>query len=494
MKKGKKLLVMVLTGMVFLAACTKESDTESKEETIVWLDSHVALSSHYDGIAVRDNVVYGYYEDENGTQVVSCDVQSGEILQSVKIDDVTEVQGITADVQGNIYLVELEDPGAGGILWKIDTHGKATVVDDIVLEDLSDDGFFILKNIYVDESGYIYFECQTSVLVKDFDNALLDFFESAGLDTNDFDATMVDRIYVKDSQLNTVFYEQVVNACGSEIVSFSFDENGTPIILAKDSDGAYIEELDVENKTVASERRLDSVDFSQTDGQLAFTEDGFLYCQGNDLYRYDYDTQKQEQILNLSSCGILGQNILYLSYKDGCIRVVDNYKETENSEYVTFEQGVDTKETITLGVMMTTNEIEEVVAGFNRFHDTMRVQIVSYSNGEDYGTDLEQLKMDVISGEAPDIVEVSEISPSLFAQKGAFADLYELMEKDDDFSKDLLMSFPMAAYETDGHLYSIGYAFQLYSIWGSDSLIQGKCVLQSVRRLYGNHSGFCKKL
>ncbi|MGN0426322.1 MAG: hypothetical protein ACI4F0_00855 [Agathobacter sp.] len=479
----KKLLAAVsllLTASLFLAACSKDGAVENsgkekeEESKISWLDSHVSLSSHYDGVAVRDGVIYGYYEDENGTQVLSQDAQSGEILQSVEIETTANVQNIVADKEGNIYLLELSENGFDGTFWKIDTQGQVSFVEDIVLEDTSLKSGVIPKNIYVDENGYFYLWYQVTVETGDFNSYYLDFFEQAGLDVNDFDATAVDRVYVKDSQFNTIFYEDVIDACGSDMLSFFFNENGAPIILAKDSEGTYIRELDVEQKKAVSERRMNAVDLARMDGPQAFTEDGFIYCKGNELYRYYYDTQEQELLLNLSSYGVLAANVLYLAWKDGCIQVVDNYKASENSEFVSFTEGVDQKETVTLGVMMATSETEELVAGFNRFNEDTRIEIVAYSNGEKYGEDLEQLKMDIVSGEAPDIIDVSDINPSMFSEKGAFTDLYERMEADGSFNKDMLMDTVLDAYEQDGHLYSLGYAFQLYSIWGSESVVQGR--------------------
>lgn len=105
----------------------------------------------------------------------------------------------------------------------------------------------------------------------------------------------------------------------------------------------------------------------------------------------------------------------------------------------------------------------------------MQVQVVSYWDGNgNYEEAIERLKLDVVSGKAPDIIEVSDSYLSLLAQKGVFADLYTFMEKDKECSKDMLVENILELYEKDEHLYNISPAFYLYSMWGSSSVVQGR--------------------
>ncbi len=467
---------ILLASVLFLTSCSGGGGGTSgkqKEEEISWQDTHVSLGDLYDGVTVRDGVIYGYCENENGIKVISQDLQSGEVLQTVELEDASNVQNIAADEEGNIYLLELSEDGFDGIFWKIDIQGQIMTIDDIVLEGYNTKFSCAPKNIYVDEGGYFYLWFKMTIPVEDFDSYYLEFFDNAGLDVNEFTATAVDRIYVKNSQLDTVFYEDVIDACGSQMLSFFFNEGGNPVILAKDTEGVYTKELSVEQGGVVFEQRVDGISSTGLDGPMAFTEDGFLFCKGNELYRYYYETEEQELLFNLSSYGVLADNVLYLGIEDGVIQVVDNYGG--ETEYSTFVYGVSEKETLTFGLILPTEEIEAFVAGFNRSSDEVRIELAVYDGaGEDYAANLEQLKMDIVSGEAPDIMDVSEIDLSMFSGKGAFADLYELMEADESFDKDMLVSSAAEAFEENGHLYSLGYAFQLYSIWGAESVVQGR--------------------
>ena len=47
----------------------------------------------------------------------------------------------------------------------------------------------------------------------------------------------------------------------------------------------------------------------------------------------------------------------------------------------------------------------------------------------DYDKAVEQLKLDVVTGTAPDIIAVSGIDYSMFSEKGVLADLYDFYQK-----------------------------------------------------------------
>ena len=52
--------------------------------------------------------------------------------------------------------------------------------------------------------------------------------------------TSLDRIYVKDQNMHTICYEQVPDSGYNKLVSLLFDEDGIPMLLAKDEEGYYM--------------------------------------------------------------------------------------------------------------------------------------------------------------------------------------------------------------------------------------------------------------
>lgn len=459
-KKTQLRLVLNLILIFLMSACGSkepasqnsysqpEADTQSS-----WLDKHIPLKHHFFNVYVADNIIYGYLTTNDGITVVSQNAESGEVLREVAISNVYDVGNLTADAQGNIYL------SGDNSFWKIDKSGNITTLDNFTPEDVDWKRQVLPKGVYMDSEGHFYLHYEIMMPANLFNE-----------EEEDDVYVITDRIYVTDNQLNILFYEQVINSYGSRFISFSFSENGTPTILARTSDGLFISEIDVASRKSVIKKELEGIEMPDNQ-KVAFTENGFAFCSGNDLYFYDYAEQTQTKMLNLVSCGILADNIRYLGMKGGKVEIVDNYSETASSEYVAIMEGENTKTTITLGVIMSNSELEQIVAGYNRFSDTGKIEIISYHT-DDYSVGLDRLKLDIISGKAPDVMEVSGFDTNIFAAKGVFADLYTFMESDTDLQKDMLMDSVRTAYESDGHLYSMGAAFQMYSMWGAKSVFQ----------------------
>ncbi len=160
----------------------------------------------------------------------------------------------------------------------------------------------------------------------------------------------------------------------------------------------------------------------------------------------------------------------------GC-GVSDNQigQEKETNSFLqedAIKPGETEKETVTLGVTMIVQDLEKIVTEFNRHSSEYKVEIVDYFNQTgDYDEAIEQLKLDVVTRTAPDIIAVSGIDYSMFSEKGVLADLYDFMSDDEEISKDMLVQSVVMAYEDGGHLYSIAPNFQIHSMWGYGDVI-----------------------
>lgn len=115
------------------------------------------------------------------------------------------------------------------------------------------------------------------------------------------------------------------------------------------------------------------------------------------------------------------------------------------------------------------------MAEFNRKSAGYRVEIVDYYTREgNYEDADEKLKLDVVTGKAPDIIAASGIDYRIFSGKGVLADLYGFMEEDREFSKDMLVQSVLKAFEEQGHLYSIASSFHLHTMWGYEDVAGGR--------------------
>ncbi len=461
MKIKKYHIILCLIMHLVISACGRENisstvEIEEGAEQTPRHDTHIPLAYLYEDAVVAGQIIYGAAIEADEVMIVSQKVESGEIINEATIPGETVVKSIVADSQGNIYVA------GESSFWEINCAGEVRAFNDFVLEDLEKADNVTIKGIYTDEEGYFYFHYAMGLPSKEF-------YEDAETDT----FTWADRIYIKDSQLNTVFYEQVPNSRGTRLVAFSLDGDGKPMVLVQDSEGLYVSEIDVLKRKMVVKWQLEEAGAEEIT-QVNFTESGYVFCKGNDLFQYNYKKKEAEKILNWLTYGILAEDIQYLHMDNGIIEVVDNYGTFATSEYVAIEEGESQKATVSLGLMNASKQLEGIVAEYNRFNKDVRIELKRYDIYDDYGKGLEQLKLDIVSGKAPDLINVSAINTDTFITKGIFADLYDFMDIDSSFNREMLLEPVRKAYESDGHLFSMGASFQLYTIWGADSVVNGQ--------------------
>lgn len=452
---------------------TTEDDSRDRGP-VTWQPEYFSLENSYTQILPAGRNLYGLYDREGQTLLDKIGKESLSVEGTVTLPDISLSSGIAADSEGNIYLLE---PGeTSESLWKIymeDSSGENPEIEkeEAELEDASGENNLILKGIARDEKGYCYVWCEMMIPRTE---------KIEGRESTVW--YVADRVYVKDEQLKTVFYEDVADISGVEVLHFQISGDGIPFFLLKDQDEIYIQEIhgekQGEKERIKLGKALDcfGMEDANIPEHLVSTDRGWLYCKNNELLEVDSDTKEREQILSLSAHGILSSDIQFLSKSEDRIEIVDKDSDSGILEYIVFTPGRTDKETLTLGVTMASRELEKVVAAFNRFSSEYRVELVDYINqAESYEEASEKFKLDVVTGKAPDIIAISGIDDyQVLCQKGVLADLYDFMEADAACSKDMLMETVAKACEDEGHLYSIAPAFQLHTMWGYGDVTGGK--------------------
>ncbi|MCD7750893.1 MAG: extracellular solute-binding protein [Lachnospiraceae bacterium] len=480
---GKRIFFVLLT-VVLLTGCgvleTEVSQDTAKKvavlnegvsgEEISLTSSHVALEGRFEKAIVLDDTVYGCSLSVEGLTVIRQDVQSETVLQQILIADVDEVYGLVAAQEDAVLVVASQE----GIVscWEISEGSSQAelLYEDIGLEDLKD-GEVSDCMICQDQEGHYYFWVNAVLPANRYSD-----------DADEKTLMNVGRVYVKDSLMQTLYYEEIPVMKGSRMLGFCFDDEGNPLILAKDSSGSYVKIMDADTQE-STEQRIDGLEVMADADAFAVVEGGLLYCQGTYLYEYRVEEQSIATLLDLSVFGITASDIIYLCINDGVYEIVDNYG-TDNSEYACIREGVSEEIVLTLGINAANLEagytnLYKCVTQFNRYNDNIRIELVNYydetaeaGSGFDVGRD--QLSLDLVRGTAPDLMVVTESMRDMLADKGVFVDLYEMMELDADFDRDDLMTQVTDLYESNGKLYSLAPDFFLMSIWGSSDVIQGR--------------------
>lgn len=147
----------------------------------------------------------------------------------------------------------------------------------------------------------------------------------------------------------------------------------------------------------------------------------------------------------------------------------DNYSSQMNFMYLRRRNMSELSDTVVLTLASLWGGGSDIVNQFNQSQNKYRIQIVDYSqyNSEEppYTADgaMNQLKMDLISGKAPDIIITQNHNDiTALSGKGAFVDLYQFMENDPDVNRDTLMPNLLKACEnSNGQLYSLSPSFSI---------------------------------
>ena len=472
-KNRYDFIIIVCVMVFFITGCGKTDNHINMGQEITennglsWQASYSQLENQY-VLALVTEHLYGCYVKDDQILIDIMNKQDTSMKETLTLSDASFIAGMASDQKGNVYLLGNKGESTG--LWRIDTEGNLQDYVEMDLENTEKTCDLFMKGIYADQNGYLFVWCE--MLVPETE--MVEGRESEVWHWEDC-------VYVKDGQLGTIFYEKIADTGGTDVLNFQIGTDGRPVFIVKDSDGVYMQEIDVAQKGRKDVVRLKkSGEFLDTDyidslENIVPIDNGFLYCQNNELFKYNYNMQKAEKILNLSTYGILSSDILFLRQMGETIEIIDNHGDSGYSEFISFAWGKTEKRIVTLGSTLMLPDLKKVAAEFNRYSNEYRIEIVDYVTQEgNYEDAIEQLKLDVISGTAPDIITVEGIDYSVLSDKGVLADLYDFMKEDEECSKDMLVQSVAEAYEDQGHLYSISPSFQLHSMWGYGDVIRGQ--------------------
>lgn len=442
------------------------NDKSRDRGSITWQSASFQLEKPYTQILAADGILYGCMTDNGQMLLDIIGKDSLALEKTVPLPGIDPYSGIAADREGYVYYLETGEGGAA--LCRIDPGGEASDPQRIELKDSQGVEDMRLKAVLADERGYVYVWCGLYIPgTEQMDGVGAEVWREA------------DRVYVMNREWKTCFYEEILDVSGVQVLCFQIGPEGAPFFLLKDQTEICIQEIDVDSQQAKERVSLGSAFdcFDMEDANfpehMAYTGSGWAYCKNGALLEFWQDTQEKTQILNLASAGLLSEDILFLAKSEDRIEII--YRDTEALGYIVFTPGVSDKETVTLGVAFSAQDLERAVAAFNRDSAGYRVEIVDYfSRTGDYEEAGEQLKLDVATGKGPDVIAVSGIDYQMFAGKGVLADLYGFLEEDGECSKDMLVESVARAYENQGHLYSIAPAFQLHTIWGYGDVTGGQ--------------------
>ena len=136
----------------------------------------------------------------------------------------------------------------------------------------------------------------------------------------------------------------------------------------------------------------------------------------------------------------------------------------------TARKDVKQKTTLTLATMYLDYNIKKEILDFNKKSESTRIEVKDYSEfntSDDYTAGITKLSTEMVSGNIPDLIDVSNLPYRQYAAKGLLEDLYTYLDKDSNYKREALVPSILKATETDGKLYILPSAFSIMTIAGS---------------------------
>ncbi|MEM5768521.1 MAG: extracellular solute-binding protein, partial [Bacillota bacterium] len=252
-----------------------------------------------------------------------------------------------------------------------------------------------------------------------------------------------------------------------------------PAATADGSYGMVLKLIDTATKNWGKELPVPNNVWNTSDGGDKYD---FCYTDNSSLFGYDTATETSEKILTWLNCDVDGDTVRFSTVQaDGNVfALAQDYSDSGEASFdiitlvKTPRSEVKQKTTLRLATMWLDYNLKKQLLKFNKTNPDYRIEISDYSEfntGEDFNAGATKLNTEIISGNIPDMIDISNLPFKQYAAKGLLEDLYPFIDADAEIKKDSFVPGIMKALETDGKLYQIATSFGVLSVIGSPSVV-----------------------
>lgn len=238
-------------------------------------------------------------------------------------------------------------------------------------------------------------------------------------------------------------------------------ERGDENAPGEKSTGQRLMKIDAEQQTTEEFMPLNG----NMEKLISGTECAFYIDNGSSLLGVDGDSKETFEILNWTASGVNGINSAVQSLGDGKFLYYDAY-----TAVVLKPSSVPYDELITLKLgTMDPFSVADIAADFNASSEKYQIEVIDYSqynHSDGSTTGLDQLELDILSGNGPDIYDLLTLPRKQYEKAGRLVDLYPFIEKDDTLNNVELLPELLAQTETEGKLYTLIPAYGILSLAG----------------------------
>lgn len=302
---------------------------------------------------------------------------------------------------------------------------------------------------------------------------------------------------------NTWFYNACTDSNGD--LAFSSWEDGSLKIKYIDCSSFKLSDKVID---------LKDTDINSTNAMLTGDGDYELYVSASSgLYGIKSDGSADE-IINWVDSDLSGdyvRSVIKLSSGDFVIYYYD-WSSDEKGFYTLTRRDASelaSAKVITIATMGGDPSISSMITKYNKGNKDYRLKIKDYSQYDEWDEESDkrinsgenQLKLDIVSGNAPDmIISYTNSLSHTLGSKGTFVDLNEYLGKDGAVSKEDIVPTVLNMCEENGKLYSIcsGFGIQTFAAkkkyvdkenWSLDDFIEAYDKLPKDMKLFSEGNG-----
>ncbi|WP_029232667.1 ABC transporter substrate-binding protein [Butyrivibrio sp. VCB2006] len=394
-----------------------------------------------------DGEMHIFTEEEAGSEEASSEEVSSEEESSEEIasedasDEISEIEtDYYSSGEDETYLVIYDKEG--NLQEKID-----------LMADFGEDGYVAINSFTVTDDG-------TALL--SLDQGIISYTKENGF-----------KKLVDQSQVNDYIYYQLYRGFNGQIFVSYYDDNGNNLCS-----------FDPKTGTIGSKSQAIS----------AYGDRTFFGGSGYDLYMsdsegfwgYDAASDSMTKLMDYVDSDIEA---------DGSVSAVVAISDAEfvaclpDADYNFYlarltkvaPEDVKDKKILTLGGYYLDYEIRKQAFAFNKNNSEYKIKFVDYSSydtDDNYGAGAEKLNMDIVSGNTPDILVISDDLPvDSYINKGLFTDLTNYLANDPDVSESDLLTNVVDAFKTGDKLYQLVPSFYFATMVMKTKLTDGKDIL-----------------
>ena len=454
-KRCKIVLLLVL--FIMISGCGKDSDSEKTDNYVY---------NEFD-IDFEDKLYRTYYLNDNKLYYITCPDSLGWI---------EEIDGEwTDDGKLNVYDIETKEnkevcdvENASDISKVMITQDNEIKLIKVLREDIED---AFINVITISETGEEEERISLSDSIKESFNgeevSIIDYYFINENDIyvickNQMDKSVIVKADIEGNVIgNKVIYEDIID----RIVP---DADGRTAVITKGSDGLAYSYINFETGMPGEVHEIldeedvykfgESIHSSHMASKIYTGHDDITFylrdTQG--LCSYNEKKQKITYMFDWLKVGLIGNYVRDIKILDDGKMLIINVDNISKCSFGILEERKeeDTRIKIRCAVLDSQadsqHKVEDNIIKYNRTSKDYYVEFVSY---EKSSNPINAFAQDVLSGNMPDIIDVSGVDVQSYVNQGLFEDLTPFMNKDDVLNKDFYIDGLYDAMTIDGKCY-----------------------------------------